>query len=131
MGFYHQEKRRPVRFSKPSRAIQSAKESCDINFIVRQYRRTGNVAHLSRSVPKFMDVSEVGDFRSMLDQVHAVREYFQDLPSKVRAHFDNDPVKFMDAVSDPTRVGELAALRIKPVEKPAEVAPEAPGTVST
>jgi len=94
----------------PSRTVQSEKQSCDINFIVSQYRRTGVLPHMAASMPVFGDVSEVGDFREAVEKVEAVKAWFEKLPAKVRTLFDNDPVALMDAVGDPARDDELQKL---------------------
>jgi len=61
-------------------------------------------------MPTFMDVSEVGDFRELVDRVEATKEWFMKLPAKVRAAFQNDPVGLMDAMMDPSKKAELEAL---------------------
>jgi len=95
---------------EPSRTVQSEKDSCDINFIVAQYRRTGVLPHMAARMPEFGDVSEVGDFKEALDRVQATQAWFRKLPAKVRSHFENDPVALMDAVGDPERYDELEKL---------------------
>lgn len=115
--------------TRPSRTRQSHKESCDINYIVRQYRRTGLVTHLSQGVPRYGDVSEAGDFREVMQRVRDAQEWFLGLPAKVRSHFANDVAAFMDAQADPSRAKELEALGLKP--EPAVVAPVVPEPVHT
>jgi len=88
---------------EPSRTVQSEKESCDINFIVSQYRRTGVLPHVAARMPSYADVSEVGDFRELVERVEATRKWFTKLPAKVRAAFENDPVALMDAIGDPAK----------------------------
>lgn len=80
----------------PSRTKQSEKAACDINNIVARYKTTGFVDHLNKRPAQFLDVSEVNDYRSALDQVTKANVFFMGLPAKVRARFDNDPARFLD-----------------------------------
>jgi len=96
--------------TEPSRTIQSAKQECDINFIVAQYRKTGVMPHMAAKMPFFGDVSEVRDFRESVELVEGVARWFGKLPAKVRAAFGHDPAQLMDAMSDPSREGELREL---------------------
>lgn len=81
------------------RAIQSEKDSTDINSILRRYDATGMISHVARGVPTYMDVSEVGDYRTAMEHLRATESFFMGLPAKVREKFGNDPVEFIDAVS--------------------------------
>lgn len=111
MGMFSSDRRPTVDCSlEPSRTVQSEKQSCDINFIVAQYRRTGVLPHMAARMPVFGDVSDVGDFREAIERVEATKAWFAKLPAKVRGRFENDPVELMDAVGDPSRFEELQAL---------------------
>lgn len=78
------------------------KDECDINRIMARARRDRMVpTHLMRGQPRFMDVSEVGDYRSALEHLRRTDEYFRALPAKVREAFDNDPAIFLDAMDSP------------------------------
>jgi len=94
----------------PSRTVQSEKQSCDINFIVSQYRKTGVLPHMAARMPTYADVSEVGDFRELVDRVEATKKWFAKLPAKVRAAFNNDPVELMDSIGDPSQQAKLEEL---------------------
>jgi len=108
----HRSDKRPVVdcSTVPSRTRQHHKDACDINVIVAQYRRTGQLLHLQGGLPTYGDVSEVGDFRSVLERVRSAEAWFMKLPAKVRAAFENSPAAFMDAVEDPARQEELVRL---------------------
>ncbi len=78
------------------RAKQSMKDECNINLIMAQYTKTGFISHLAKGVPSFVDVSTLTDYRSAIEHVRSVEEYFSDLPAVVRTRFDNDAVTFME-----------------------------------
>jgi len=110
----------------PSKTRQSEKQSCDINFIVRQYRKTGQIAHMKLGIPQYADVSEVGDFRGAMERVRTATEYFEHLPAKVRDHFGNSPAAFLDAATDPSRIPELEKLGLVAKKEPAPKVEPAP-----
>lgn len=135
-------------------AKQSMREECDVNLIVQRFQKTGLISHLADGVPSFVDVSELGDFRSVLEHCRSVEAYFQGLPAKVRAVFSNDSRSFMDYLEGNPGVGDLEELGLEAIEgrlssiddrEPVEVVdpppvvppaavvepPEAPGTVPT
>jgi len=76
-------------------------DACDVNKIVSRFQRTGVLTHLARGVPQFLDVSEVGDYRTALENARAAEKYFMSLPAKVRAKFDNDPLRYLEVLQDP------------------------------
>lgn len=87
-----------------SRTKQSFRDECDINFLIDRYKRTGvEPRHVNRRSPIFADVSMVGDYHDALQNVAAVEELFQELPAKVRARFQNNPVELLDFVQNATR----------------------------
>jgi len=109
-------------------AKQQSKDECDINNILRRYERTGMLSHLAEGVPTYMDVSEVGDYRSAMEHLRSTEKFFMGLPARVREQFGNDPVEFIDQVSSlaPKELDELLAEKAEELVKPVEPA----GTVS-
>jgi len=84
--------------SSVSRTKQSMRDEVDINVIVARARKGHAITHVARGMPAFMDVSEVGDYKSALDMLRAADAFFEALPAKVRESFDNDPAIFLDSV---------------------------------
>lgn len=116
MSMYGRGVRRPVVVCGPGRTKQEFKDECDVNNIIRRYTRDGFLAHVAQGVPRFLDVSEVGDFRQAIDQVRAATAFFEGLPAKVRAKFKNDPTKFIDEAGQMTR-DELRELGLAELRK--------------
>jgi phage internal scaffolding protein len=83
-----------------SKTRASQQKETDINGIIAKYDRTGTLTHITRSIPRFDDVSELSDYKSALDHVLKAQQMFNDLPSELRSEFDNDPAKFIDYISD-------------------------------
>jgi len=88
---------------------QEFKDECDINVIMAQYERTGEIFHLNEAAPQFMDCSG-DDFRANMDYIASAFSMFEELPSKIRAQFDNDPATFLDFTSQEKSLPEMAAM---------------------
>lgn len=81
-----------------SRTKQSFRAEVDINQIVARARQGQAVTHVARNLPSYMDVSEVGDYKSALDMLRTTDAFFARLPAKVRMAFNNDPAEFLDGM---------------------------------
>lgn len=90
----------------PSLAVQSQKAESDINVIVRNFGITGQLP-VSRRLPEYGDYTGISDYRSALEAVSAAEASFAALPSKVRAHFENDPQAFLVYCTDPGNLPQL------------------------
>jgi len=86
----------PLNTGKDGGAKQSMRDECDVNLIVERFAETGLLEHVASGIPQFVDVSELGDFRSVIEQVREVEEYFAGLPAKVRGVFQHDASNFME-----------------------------------
>lgn len=104
---------------EPSMTEQQFKEQCDINNIVKQYTLAGYRSQdfdmLGKQVmadaSRFIDVSNV----PTLQEAHTLMEeakhsFVQNVPAKIREHFDNDPMKFWQHASKAQNVDEIRAL---------------------
>lgn len=89
---------------------QECKDECDIHNILRQYQRTGIMAHIAANQPRFEDLPELDDFQSALNLVMDAEDRFALLPSQVRDRFENDPGQFLAAFQDPSMRDELRSL---------------------
>lgn len=116
-----------TRFGK-TRTRVSEQDSVDVNKIVARYEKTGVLPVEGREA-FYADVSNMGDYRTALEQVRMADEAFMQLPAALRARFDNDAAAFLDFTSDPANRAEMAELGlIEPLESPADVpaSPEPP-----
>lgn len=95
--------RRRVQFacSGPSRAIQSAKDECDVNGIMRRFERTGLIDHVNRHSGGYGDFTNAPqDYQSAVNQVLAAQDMFGRLPAGVRRQFRNDPGELLALVAE-------------------------------
>lgn len=118
-------KRVQVFFTEPSRTKQEFKNECDINIIMKRFKKVAGADFLSRYAGvvsgQFGDFSTVSDYRSAIEQVERARNVFMALPAKVRSRFENDPAQFLDFVENPANAAEMVSLGLAVDSAPASV----------
>lgn len=110
---------------------QSCLKECDIRGIIDRYKVTGQMPRvLSPELFGDVDVSKVGDYMDAMLLVQAAQEEFSALPAKIRDRFDNDPVKLMEFLNDPSKVDEAVELGLVAVQskEPQPATPVAGGS---
>ena len=90
---------RPTITCGKGRTVQTEKQSCDINLIVRDFTRTGFVNFVNRTPPQFGDAPNI-DFHEAMNTIKQAEEDFGLLPAKIRKEFNNDPATFIDFMSN-------------------------------
>lgn len=119
-----------------SLTVQSARDECDINTIVRRFGLTGELPS-NVKMPMSGDYEGVTDYHSALNAVIAADEAFMEFPAHVRSRFDNNPQKLLEFVADPANLDEARklglAIPVAPAPEPVQVRvmAEPSGTVST
>lgn len=106
---------------KLGRTHQSFKAECDINSIMKKFRNGGLITHVNRYEGKYGDFTNVQDYQTSLNQVKAAQDAFASLPSDLRAHFENDPGKFLGFVLDPKNKDKLQEMGLAPKPLPETV----------
>lgn len=105
----------------PSLTHQSFKAECDIRNIMKRYKKTGVLTHLTSMTPQYFDASVVPDYQESLNLVIQAQESFDSLPSEWRKRFNNDPAQFLAFTSDESNLNEMVKLgMINPLPKEAE-----------
>jgi len=108
---------------EPSRTVQSAKQECDINFILRNYQKTGMLEHINKYQAQYGEVPS-HDFREALEIVKQAQTVFDALPSNVRNRFANDPAQFLSFCENPANLSEAKLLGLaKPDTAPSDLQP--------
>lgn len=99
-------------FTPPRRTKQSHVEECDINAIMKQYGRTGQIRHISANAERgqYVDLPGDVDYQESLNTVAQAQQAFATLPAKVRDRFGNDPTHFLGFLSDPDNQDEAIKL---------------------
>jgi len=108
----------------PSRTKQEFRDECDVNRIVASFKR-GAPLPVQIHEGQFVDVSELGDYKTALETIMEAERVFNTLPMVVKDRVDNSPAGFLDFVNDPENADELVDLGLVPApERPPE--PEVP-----
>ena len=84
----------------PSRTDQKFKNECDINQIMKRYYKEGVITHVNRNAPMYGEVPAC-DFQEAIALVEGASNMFEELPAKLRQHFENDPVQFLEFMEKP------------------------------
>lgn len=77
-----------------SRTKQAFKRECDVNEILARYRETGAIEHVARFAPQYGEVPSQTFYEAM-NTVADSRTMFEELPSRIRKRFGNDPGQFL------------------------------------
>jgi len=99
-----------IKFDTPSKTIQSAKDECDINIILKKYKTTGQLPDLIKSNPQYGDFSQVSDYQSAMNVIVHAQEQFSALSAHVRKRFNNDPAEFLSFAQDASNSSEMIKL---------------------
>jgi phage internal scaffolding protein len=106
--------------SPPSRTKQEFKDQCDINNIIKAYKITGQINHISANAAKGMyaDLPDETDYQTALNVQREAATAFASLPSQVRDRFDNDPAEFLAFMGDPANQDEMIKLGLATDNRP-------------
>nr|WAE43895.1 MAG: internal scaffolding protein [Microviridae sp.] len=114
-------------FNQPSRTKQSFKAECDINLIMKRFKKVMSADYLTKFNSyvggQFGDFSVVSDYRTAIEQVSQAKGVFGALPAKVRSRFSNDPASFLDFCHDPRNFDEMVSLGLATKRAPVQDAP--------
>jgi phage internal scaffolding protein len=90
---------------------QAHKKETDMNYILKEYARTGFIRHAKENKGRYDDIT-VTDFQEAMFKVTEAQNMFNELPAKVRQRFGNDPAAFLGFVQDPANTQEMHRLGI-------------------
>lgn len=88
---------------------QEFKDEADINTIMARYQRTGELPQLNLTAPQYLQL-DGATFQEHMEFVAEAQSMFEELPSRIRNRFDNDPAKFLDFTSNENNRQELARM---------------------
>jgi len=103
---------------KPSKTDQQWKDDCDVNYILRKYRKTGVITHVARQAGHFSDVSDIPDLLQGYERVKSAKDAFMELPAMLRNKFDNSMEKMVTWLQDPANEAEAIDLGLRPKKQP-------------
>lgn len=91
------------------RTQQSFAKDADINNIMNQYAKTGQITLLNPSEPAF-GFAPSETYQESLNLVNEAQNLFDALPSAVRRRFKHDPADFLEFALDEKNLTEMADL---------------------
>lgn len=94
----------------PSLTDQHYKDQCDVNNIIKKYKKTGQVTHLNRARGVFADLSGITDYHQMVNNIMTAQDAFGKLPAHLRSRFENDPGKLLEFLADSNNKEEAIKL---------------------
>lgn len=107
---YSHIERHQITFPENSRwTKQSFKDECDVNRIMAQYMKTGEIPHINKVAPQYLDC-DATDFQQAMEFVAGAQTLFQELPSAIRNRFNNSPQEFVEFCSHEKNRPELAEM---------------------
>nr|UXR08067.1 MAG: internal scaffolding protein [Microvirus sp.] len=101
--------RHPITFPDDGLTKQAHVAECDINQIMRKYLKTGMLQHSVDHAGQYGFATSM-DFQEAITLVDDANNMFNDLPSSVRARFENAPHRFLEFVQDEKNLPEMAKM---------------------
>ncbi len=119
---YYPHKRVQFHNDGPSMTQQNFRDETNINLILAKYAKTGLLDHVNKYGGQYADMPDQDDYQGAMNLVMEAQSMFEELPSGIRAKFENDPGQFLDFVDDPLNRDEAIEMGLFPSPAPA-VAP--------
>ena len=101
---------------------QSHTKHCDINNIIKRFKRDGVIEHVNEREAQYTDTSSCPDYHGALEIVRQTEQMFASMPAVLRDKFENDAGVYLEWINDPENRAEAEELKLLPPS----VEPEAP-----
>ena len=116
--------------AEPSRTKQNLKDNADVNKIIKRYNKTGVLPNMNKLEAMYGEITSQ-DLQDALNKVDASYEAFAEVPSEIRAKFNNDAGRFIDYATNPDNLKQMQQWQLAPPPEPTpeptpEPAPEPP-----
>lgn len=95
---------------KVERTIQSAKDECDLNVMVRRFGVTGVIMGI-QPPPAMEEFGEIFDYQTAMNTIRKADESFAAMSAETRARFDNNAARFVKFCTDLDDKGALKNLK--------------------
>lgn len=115
---------------QPSKVQEQFADACQTDTIIRKYNMMGVNPFIASGGSQYLDTTQIPSFVAAQNAQVKVKEYFEGLPSDIRLEFNNDPMQFAEAVSDPRNADylrEIGVLAPLPSEQEGEKQPAPSG----
>lgn len=113
----HKPLRRKKIFPEESKVQQNLSDRCDINQMLKKFKRTGVISLVKRK-PVYGDFSNGTDFKEASDKIIQAQEDFMSLPAEIRDRFKHNPFHLLEFLSKEENREEALKLGIISEEEP-------------
>lgn len=97
-----------------TRTKQSEEKACNINNIVKKFKRGGELTHISNALMQYRDVSGIPDLHEAMNVVANANSLFAEMPAEVRKACQHDAANFLPFIDNPDNLEECQAMGILP-----------------
>ena len=98
---------------------QSHRDETNINNIVKRHGMDLIAKTAALSTPEYiMDDDPTNDFMEAMLIVTKAQQTFEQLPSELRAKFENQPAKFMDFIHNPENIDQMVEMGLVNAPQP-------------
>lgn len=105
-------------YDPTNKTQQAMAEACDVNMIMKQYRKTGVMTHQNANTPSYGDFSTAADYMTARNQMIAAEAGFAALSPDIRRRFDGDPEEMLRFLDNPDNLEEAVKLGMLPDPNP-------------
>jgi hypothetical protein len=109
---------------EPSMTKESLAKDLDVNNIVRRHAKTGVLPNAHAFEGIYGEFDSI-DLREAEEKVMKANELFMEVPSAIRAEFNNDAGAFIDYATDPANLEQMRQWKLAPLPEP-DPEPEPP-----
>jgi phage internal scaffolding protein len=90
----------------PSLTVQEQKDSTDVNNILKRFQATGLIEHVNSNEAQYGEFGQY-DYHENATMVARINSSFEELPSSVRAQFNNNPQEWVEHISIPENIEDM------------------------
>ena len=123
---YSKQKRNAFHVTGESLTQQHHVDQVKVQNIIKQYDKTGILAHVAQGVAHYGDYSKINEYKTSLDFVNTANQSFDELPSHIREKFSNNAGEFFEFATNPKNKEVMQELGLFPVEERNSETPKAP-----
>lgn len=91
---------------EPTRTQQQFQADVNVNNIMKRYKKTGQISHLSGRQGQYMDLTSAPDYFEAMQKIATANTAFLNLPAEVRRRFGNDPALLLEFIHNPDNYDE-------------------------
>ena len=105
-------------YLKEVRVEQHHSDDTLVQNILRKYDSTGVFYHVNKARASYQDNTPFNEYADMYNKIKAADANFMELPSEIRAKFNNDTGAFLEFVNDDANIDEMYDIGL--IQRPAD-----------